>query len=191
MSKRYISKPHYSTHGCNKCGQCTSFYCAPHSAHQLLKKFGITKFSEKEIAQKMGTTSKGTSHEGIKTFWAWVSKQVGKKFTVQFKNFSDLGSTKEKRFEALGKLLEKDNVGVITHIGYQGNGNSTKGTIFGHYEVLDIVNTKTRFVRALNSLGVKNRDGSYQGHLQDRNFDLEARYIANKNQPSICVITLK
>ena len=39
----YISKPHYTSTGCNKLGQCTPYYCGPHSIHQALKKFGITK----------------------------------------------------------------------------------------------------------------------------------------------------
>ena len=191
MSKRYISQPHYTTSGCNKLGQCTSVYCAPHSAHQLLRKFGITKFSEKQIAAVMGTTSAGTGHAGINTFFAWLSKQTGKKFSVQWKNFSDLGANRDKRFEALGKLLEKKNIGVITHIGYQGNGNKASGTIFGHYEVLNIVNTGTKYVRALNSLGTKNKDGSYQGHPQDRTFELQAHYIANMSQASVCIVTME
>ena len=51
---RFVSQPHYLTLGCNKLGQCTKSLCGPHTTRQALKKFGITKFSEKEIAKFAG-----------------------------------------------------------------------------------------------------------------------------------------
>lgn len=58
----YTSSPHYTQEGCNKLGQCTGYYCAPHSIHQAIKKFGITQFTEKQIAGWAGTTTGGTGH---------------------------------------------------------------------------------------------------------------------------------
>ena len=74
---RFVSEPHYTAEGCNKLGQCTPYFCGPHSIHQALRKFGITKFTEKQIAAYAGTTSGGTSHPGINTAIAKISKATG------------------------------------------------------------------------------------------------------------------
>ena len=190
-SNPYTSSPHYTTLGCNKLGQCTCYFCGPHSIHQAIRKFGITKYSEKQIAGWCATTTKGTDHQGINTAIAKISKESGVKLTVQWKNFSDLGKDANARFLALAKLLCKKDTAVLTHIGYQGAGSSASGTIFGHYETLDKINTQTKYVRALNSLGNKKSDGSYQGHLQDRTYNLQATYFRNTpgGQKAICIIT--
>lgn len=190
-SNPYTSSPHYTTQGCNKLGQCTCYYCGPHSIHQAIRKFGITKYSEKQIAAWAGTTTNGTDHNGINTAIAKISKESGVKLTVQWKNFSDLGNDANSRFLALGKLLCKSNTAVLCHIGYQGSGESASGTLFGHYECLDKVNTSTKYVRALNSLGTKKSDGSYPGHLQDRTYNLQATYFRNTpgGQKALCIIT--
>ena len=187
----YTSKLHYTETGCNRLGQCTSYYCAPHSIHQAIRKFGITKYNEKQLARWCGTTSYGTDHSGINTCIAKISKETGIKLSVQWKNFSDLGNTRDDRFLALGKLICKPNKAVLCHIGYQGAGQTASGTIFGHYECLDKINTKTKYVRALNSLGTKKSDGSYNGHLQDRPYSLQATYFRNTPgwQKAICIIT--
>ena len=187
----FTSKPHYLEQGCNKLGQCTSYYCGPHSIHQAIRKFGITKYSEKQIAAMVGTTTKGSDHQGINTAIAKISKQTGVKLSVKWMNFSSLGKDATARFKALAKLLCKSNTAVICHIGYQGSGSSATGSIFGHYECLDKVNTKTKYVRALNSLGTKKSDGSYMGHVQDRPYSLQARFFANTpgGQAALCIIT--
>lgn len=187
----YTSMPHYTSIGCNKLGQCTKYFCGPHSVHQAMKKFGITKYSEKTIAGWAGTTLAGTSHPGLNTAIAKISKETGIKLTVEWKNFSDMGNTTNERFANIAKILCKDNKAIIWHIAYINGGESTNGTHFGHYEYVDKINTNTKFVRALNSLGTKNSDGSYQGRLQDRAYDVQAYFARNTpgSQPALCIIT--
>lgn len=186
-SNPYTSTPHYLETGCNKLGQCTHYFCGPHSIHQCLKKLGITKFTESTLAKYCGTTTSGTSHEGINTCIAKVSKDTGIKLKASWKNFSDIGSTKKERFASLGKMICKDNVAVFLHIGYQGSGSSSSGKMFGHYECLDKIDVEKLKVRAMNSLG-RHCGNGFCGHLQERSFDLQAHYIANKNQKSLCII---
>ena len=179
----YTSTPHYLESGCNKLGQCTSYYCGPHSIHQAIRKFGITKYTEKQIAAWCGTTTSGTDHNGINTAIAKISKETGIKLTVQWKNFSDMGNTIEERFQNIAKLLCQPNKAILWHILYDGK--------YGHYEVLDKINTKTKYVRALNSLGIRKRDGSYPGYPQDRTYNLQAGYARNTpgGQKALCIIT--
>ena len=142
----------------------------------------------------MGVTTSGVGHEGFATAIAWFNKKYGTKYKIAWKNFSDLGDTRDKRFEALAKLLCKDNTAILTHIGYGNAGKSpiTSSTkIFGHYEILDRINTKTKYVRALNSLGSKINLNAYEGHLQERTYATQASFFANTpgGQKAILIIT--
>lgn len=186
----YKSTPHYTATGCNKLGQCTSYYCAPHCIHQALRKFGITSISEKTLASWAGTTSSGTDHDGINTAVAKASKKTGVKLKVEWKYFSDFGKNNSERFLNVGKVACQSNKAVFEHIGYQCSGSCKTGTVFGHYEMFDTVDTKKKQVRALNSLGDKCNSPAYCGHIQWRSYDLEAHYINNKTGvKSICIIT--
>lgn len=186
----YTSKPHYTGSGCNALGQCTSYYCGPHSIHQGLRKFGITSISESTLAGWAGTTTSGTDHDGLNTAIKKAAKKAGIDVDIKWYNFSDLGKTVKERFAALAKMICKKNVFAFTHIGYQCSGECSSGTVFGHYEMLDKIDVKNQEVRALNSLG--NHCGSgYCGHLQWRSFSLEAHFISNISQKSICVVTKK
>lgn len=185
----YTSAPHYTTSGAGKLGQETGYYCAPNCIHQSLKKFGVTKYSQSQIASWAGTTSAGTGHPGIETAIAKISKLLGIKLSVKWYYMSDLGKTTNEQFETLGKIMCKSNTAVFTHIGYQGSGSKATGKIFGHYEMLDKIDIKKE-VRALNSLGNKCGKTSYCGHLQWRSYNLEKIYLNNKpGIKSICVIT--
>lgn len=187
---RYVSQPHWLVEGCNRLGQCTKYYCGVHIIIQMLKKFGITGYAEKQLAKYAATTTAGTSHQGILTAIAQVSKETKIKLTAKWVNFSDMGKTDEERFKAIGKLLEDPNTAVAWHIGYVDGGESTEGTIIGHYEGLDIINLQTKYVRALNSLGKKKADGSYTGRLQDRKMSVQAYYARKTpgNQPAILIV---
>ena len=187
----YVSEPHYTSSGCDKLGQCTPYYCGPHSIHQAIRKFNITKYTEKQIAAWAGTTTSGSSHNGINIAIAKIASLTGIKLTIQWKNFSDMGSTQDERFKNVAKILANKNKAIIWHIGYRNGGNTTTGTIFGHYECLDKINIKTKYVRALNSLGSRKSDGSYTGKLQDRPYNIQGNFAANTpgNQAALCIIT--
>lgn len=187
----YTSAPHYLETGCNRLGQCTGYWCGPHSIHQAVKKFGITQYTEKQIAAWAGSTTSGTGHPGINTAIAQISKKSGKKLKVQWKNFSDMGSTDEARFKAIAKILCQPNKAIIWHIAYINGGKSINGKAFGHYECIDKIDTTGRSVRALNSLGNKKSNGSYLGRLQKRSFGVQAYFAKHTNggQPALCIIT--
>lgn len=185
----YTSSPHYLSEGCNRLGQCTSYFCAPHSFHQILKKFGVTNISESTLASWAGTTSSGTDHAGIETMVAKAAKKSNIKLKVKWYYMSDFGKTTSDQFKALAKKMCQKNIGILFHIGYQGSGSKAQGTIFGHYEDLDKIDVSNKKVRALNSLGSKCGSG-YCGHLQWRSFDLQKHFINNKTGiKSVCVIT--
>lgn len=183
----YTSHPHFTSQGAGQLGQITPYTCGPHSIRQALKKFGID-IPESTLASWAGTTTSGTDHQGIETAIAKAAKKHGIKLKVDWKNFSDFGKTTKERFTNLGKLICKSNVSAFEHIGYQCSGECSSGTVFGHYEHIDKINISTGYVRALNSLGSRAGNG-YYGHLQDRSFSLEAHFISNISQKSICVIT--
>ena len=187
---RYTSSPHWTEQGAGYLGQINPYNCGPHSVRQSIKKFGIN-ISESTLASWAGTTTSGTDHDGINTAIAMAAKQAGVKIDVTWYNFSSLGNTTAERFKKLGELLCQKNVAGFLHILYSGAGDEyDPDDECGHYEPLDRVNTETKYVRALNSLG--SRDGyGYYGHLQDRTFNLEAQYISGISQKSVCILRKK
>lgn len=176
----YTSSPHYLNTGCNNLGQCTSYYCGVHSVHQVLRKFGITKYNENKLASWAGTTTAGTDHQGILTA---ISKASNGTLKAKWVNFSSLGANTNARFKALGKLISRSDTDCIVHNLYR--------LKYGHYEVIHKIDHTNKIVYVLNSLGDKCSNTSYCGYIEKRDYDTFAKYIANTpgNQPSICLIT--
>lgn len=187
----YTSKPHYTDSGCNKLGQCTPYYCGPHSIHQGFRKFGVTNISEATLAGWAGTTTSGTDHDGLNTSIKKAAKKAGFDVDIKWYNFSDLGKTTAERFKKFASMICKSNVFGFFHIGYQCSGECSSGTVFGHYEMADKVDIKNEKVRVLNSLGSNCGGNSYCGHLQWRSFALQAHFISNISQKSVCIVTKK
>ena len=187
----YTSKPHYTSEGSGKLGQITSHHCGPNMVHQMLKKFGVTKYSQKDIGKLAGTTSSGTDPSSLKSAIEYIARKTGLNLKVQRKYLSDFGKTTSAQFEALAKLMCKPNVFVGCHLGYQDSGSAGGSgyKIFGHYETFDKIDVKNKKIRVLNSLGGHCGSG-YCGHLQWRSYSLQKTYINNKTGvPSIWIIT--
>ena len=191
-SKIYTSSPHLLTTA-EDLGQKFPYSCGANLLQQLLKKLlGIT-IPETTLMSWAGTTTAGTNHSGLETAIAMAAKKYKVNLQVTWKNFSDMGDTIDERFEAVGKLMSRPDTAVGWHIGYQDSGEKATGTIIGHYEGADKIDTVNKRIRALNSLGYKVNANAYQGHLQWRPYSLQAHYAANTpgGQPALMIVTKK
>lgn len=177
----YHAGPYWIGTGCNKMGQCTPYYCACCSIRQQLTKLGIENYTQQTIAKYAGTTTAGTSHQGIETAIARISRETGVKLRVTWKNFSDFGNTQQARFEGLGKLLIREDTGVFLHTLYQNK--------YGHYETIQEINMNNNTALILNSLGSKCGSPAYCGRKETRSWNVLARNLAGISQKSVCIIT--
>lgn len=177
----YISRNHHEGSGCNRRGQCNSKVCGPHSIRQSNSKKDIDAYKELQIAGWAGTTSNGTSHDGIATALYEVGRRSGKKIKLQWKNFSEMGNSTYERFKAVGKLIEQQNISVIWHVLYR--------TKYGHYEIVKEINLNNKTCVVLNSLGNSCGNGTYCGYLETRTFTEMEKYLKGISQKSLCIIT--
>ena len=183
----YINYPKDTIQGAGRIGQKTSYFCLPHSFRSCMYKFNL-KLDESTIAKVMGTSQKGTGHNGVKIAIEWVKKNYDKDFTYEWKYMSDIGSTTDEQFLALAKLICKDDIDVIIHSQYR---YGEDGTGYGHYETIYKIDTKNKIVYVLNSLGKRSGTG-YLGYIEKRTFATFKRYInAKKGTESVCIIRKK
>ena len=192
--KKYISKPHLLTTA-QGLGQDFSWDCSCAALQQIIYKLTGIIVPESKLIQVTGCTTKGLGHDGINTAIAWVNKTYGTNLKVEWKTFSSMGKTDDERFKNIGQEIAKSTVGLIWHILYVDGGESTDTSkpSYGHYEVIDIINLETRYVRALNSLGKKINANAYAGRLQDRKFSVQSFFARNTlgGQAALCFITKK
>lgn len=179
----YHSGPHWIGPGCNKKGQCNGYFCACCSLRQQCAKQGIDNYTQQKIAQYAGTTTAGTSHWGIETAVAKIARQEGITIKVEWKNFSDLGSTLSARFRALGELISNPKKGVILHTLYQNK--------YGHYETVQEVNTNNNTVVILNSLGSKCNSPAFCGYNETRTYAYLSQNLKGISQKSVCILTFQ
>jgi len=155
-------------------GQNNGYYCADAAMQHSLYKFGI-KVSQSQLAKWAGTTTSGTSHEGIRTAIAMVNKKFGVNISVKEVNFSEIGIT------GLAKLICKNNVDAIIHLCYR--------LKWGHYESINEINVKTNMLKVLNSLGDKCTGSCYCGYVEERSLAVEKSYIRGVSQKSVIILT--
>ena len=161
-------------------GQISPYHCGPHAIKQALRRFGITGYSEKTIGNYAGTTTAGTSHQGIETAIAKIARLEGINLKVEWKNFSDLGSTSKERWRKYGDLMTDDDKAVFHHELYR--------DYAGHYSTLKQDDTNRMILTVQNSLGKRYGSG-YYGYMESRPCSTQERYLRGISQKSICIIT--
>lgn len=179
---RYINKPFLLSSDWLK--QDYKFDCALNCLQQCFYNLTEIRVSEKRMLDLGYTSCSGTDHEGIKAVVRWFNKTYGKNIKVEFRNLSSFGSTLVERWDKIGALMVKPNVSMFAHIKYHNGGSECpkdRSRDHGHYEVFDIVNTGTLYIRALNSLS--------GGYLQDRKISVEECFMKGIDQPSLIILT--
>ena len=172
----YTSSPHPTKPGCGGMGQDTSYYCGVSALQKCLFKFGITDFSQKTLAGYAGTTTKGTSHQGIRTAVAYVNKKKGTNIKVTEKTFTEIGGWK-----GIAKILSNPKQDIIFHNKYR--------LKYGHYEVMNQLNLTTNYTKVLNSLGDKCTNTCYCGYVENRSCTNMKQYMDAVSQKSLLILT--
>ena len=172
----YVSSPHPTKPGCGGMGQDTSYYCGVSALQKCLYKFGIKDFSQKTLASYAGTTTKGTSHDGIRTAVAYVNKKKGTNIKVTEKTFTEIGGWK-----GIAKVLANKNQDIIFHNKYR--------LKYGHYEVMNQLNLTTNYTKVLNSLGDKCTNTCYCGYVENRSSKTMKQYMDAVSQKSLLILT--
>lgn len=181
---RYVSKPYLLSSSWVK--QDYDASCALNSIQQSVYKLTGLKISESTMYKLSYTHPKnGTGHDGINSIIKWINKNYKTNLSVSWKNLSDFGSSSKERWTNIGKMMSRADTAIFMHLGYTNGGASCSSgdNWHGHYEVFDIVNTGTMYIRALNSLS--------GGYLQDRKISVEECFMKRISQPSICIIKKK
>ncbi len=180
---RFVSSPYLLSSSWVKQDYDTS--CALNSLQESFYKLTQIKVAESTMYKLGYTGSTGTSHDGIKSIVNWLNKNYKTNISVEFKNLKDFGKTSKEQWTAIGKLMSKSNVAVFFHIGYTNGGQTcnSKDNWHGHYEICDVVNVKTGYVRALNSLS--------GGYIQDRKIPVQECFMKRISQPSVIILTKK
>lgn len=162
-----------SKSGCDNRGQNNGYFCGPHMAQEIVRNLTGVVISQSKIASIMGTTSSGTGHYGIETFFAWFNKNYDYNLELSWKNFSDVG------WSGIKKILESDNQDIGAHEKYRDT--------WGHYTNYDKVYDNT--VDVHNSLGSRCNSGCYCGYTENRNKSTAERYLKGISQKSILIVT--
>ena len=159
--------------GCDNRGQNTGYNCGPHMAQEIIRNLTGVVVPQSKIAAVMGTTTSGTGHSGIDTFFAWFNKNYNYTLKWEWKNFSELG------WNGLKKILESKNQDAGEHECYR--------DIWGHYTNYDKIYDNT--VDVHNSLGSICSGTCYCGYTENRTKSTAKRYLDGISQKSILVVT--
>ena len=161
--------PYITTPGGGKLGQTNGYRCGPHSLMQCIYRLTGIELSESTLASVCGTTSSGTSHQGLETGLAWFNRKYGYNLKMTWKNKSEL---------TWGEIQQAINNGALFfHLLYK---------IWGHYEVIKSVGDS---LTILNSLGSYCSYPAYCGYIENRSKSTQQSYINGISQKSVCIIT--
>ena len=177
FTKKNTLNSYMTEKGCSGMGQCTGYYCACNSLQQAFYRLTGIKVAESTIAKWAGTTSSGTSHNGINSAVAQFNKKYDKNIKITWKNFSDLGSTESERWKTLQNYINKG--AVFCHLLYRNQ--------YGHYEVPKSVGDSNLSI--LNSLGDKCNSPAYCGYIETRSKKTQLSYLNGISQKSIAILT--
>ncbi len=109
--------------------QDTGYTCGPSSLLMMLRELAqsaLPQYSEAYVAKLAGTSTGGTTHDGMINAAKKIAADLGWKLTAKRVNFSDTS------WEQLGKWIADPKVGVVAHVMTAGLpywGNSD----YGHY----------------------------------------------------------
>ena len=163
---------HSTRSGCDNMGQNNGYYCGCHSLQEVFRNLYDIVVPQKTIAGWCGTTSDGTSHDGLLNGVANFNKKYNKNLKVSWKNFSDLG------WDGIKKIVNSTNQDCIIHNLYRNQ--------WGHYEVVNNVSSN---INVQNSLGDYCNNGCYCGYIEYRTQSEYRSYINGISQKSIMVLT--
>ena len=168
-SKKY---GHSTRSGCDNMGQNNGYYCGCHSLQEVFRNLYNIVVPQKTIAGWCGTTTDGTSHEGLNNGVANFNKKYNKNLKVSWKNFSELG------WDGIKKIVNSTNQDCIIHNLYRNQ--------WGHYEVVNNISSN---INVQNSLGDKCNAGCYCGYIEYRTQSEYHSYINGISQKSIMILT--
>lgn len=162
-----------SNKGCDAMGQNNSYFCGVCALQKCLYKFGINE-TQKALAKVCGTTTAGTSHNGLKTGIAWASKKHKVNLTVKEAYFSDY------TLKQLKDIICNKNKAVICHDLYRQK--------YGHYEFIKSIDVDKKEFEIVNSLGSKCPLGCYCGYIEKRSYATQKQYCNGVSQKSLIII---
>ena len=172
--KNTIKKYGHSTKPCaENRGQNNGYYCGCHSLQEVFRNLTNIVVPQSTIASVCGTTEDGTDHDGLNTCVEWFNRKYGRKLTVKWYNFSDLG------WDGIRKIINSSNKDLVCHNLYRDQ--------WGHYEVINKVYDD--YCDVQNSLGDYCNYPAYYGYVEERYLSTFRRYISGISQKSIMVIT--
>lgn len=164
--------------GCDNRGQNNGVYCGPHMVQEIIRNLTGKVILQSTLASVIGTTSAGSSHNGINTAFAWFNKTYGYNLKVEWKNFSEVG------WNGLKKLLESNNQDAGLHEAYR---RRTDFEGYGHYTNFDKIYENS--VDVHNSLGDQCSQGCYCGYTENRSKSEAKYYLDGISQKSVLIVT--
>lgn len=160
--------------GCDAMGQNTPYFCGVCALQKVLYKFGINE-TQKTLAKVCGTTTSGTSHNGLRTGIAWAAKKHNVKLSVKEAYFSDY------TLKQIKDIICNPKKDIILHSCYK--------LQYGHYEKIKSVDVDKKQFKIVNSLGNKCALGCYCGHIEERSYATQKAYCSKTPQKSLIIIT--